>query len=123
MKEFMDFTAIKVEVIIEDDEALSSLCLWWSKKPGSFFVISAEIDSSEIECEFCDQINGFVSKTISYQFEGNYLAFRLSNKETFDKAHIVGQKGELLQEIRIDIHNLDVPSEEIKACLASIFRG
>jgi hypothetical protein len=89
----MDFIATRAEVIIEDDEDLSSLCFWRSQEPGAYFCICAEVESHEIYCEFCEQINGFVSKTISYQRDGDRFIFRLSSGETFDKAHIVTEKG------------------------------
>lgn len=104
--------AKKIEAIIEDDDDLTSLCIWFDI--GGYIALARELDESDIECEFADQINGFKAKKITYKAEGNLLILQLGDGEYFDREHTC-------QGIVVEIDARKFNTKEISTCLNSLF--
>lgn len=105
--------AIKIETITDDEDGLSSLCVWWGMI-GEYIALAREVTASEIECEYGDQINSFHPKTLIYQLGKRELILQLKGNEFFDH-------DKRIQEMIIDLGGFTASWNEIKGCLQSIF--
>lgn len=107
-----NWIAKKIEVITDDDDNLSSLCIWLDV--GGYIALAREMDSDDIECEFSDQVNGFIPSKIEYTINKTFLSIKLGNEEYFEK-------NERFQELTIAIPEDMINMEELEQCLVSIF--
>jgi len=108
----MEAIATKVEAITDDDDELSSLCVWLDK--GGYIALAREMDESDIECEYLDQINGFKPRRLEYKFEDTVLQLTLFDDEYFDRQHT-------LQQLKVKIPEGLVELDQVTECLESIF--
>lgn len=104
----------KIECIINDEEGLTSLCLWWGEV-GSYMSIDKDIHDPRLYCEFEDQINGFYTMTLKYNIINNIVEFTLDNGEFFDKK---------LQLQKVSVQILDLSSfEKVRNILSLLFNN
>jgi hypothetical protein len=76
------FEAKEVDIIVDDDEGLTSFFAEWSDI-GGYFCITNDPEECDLYCEFCDQSNGFYSKTLLYSFNEKNITFYLKGEEYF----------------------------------------
>lgn len=110
----MEAIATKVEAITDDDDDLSSLCVWLDK--GGYIALAREMDEGDIECEFLDQINGFKPKRLEYKLEERILQLILFEEEYFDRQRT-------LQRLKVNFPEGLANFDQITECLESIFAG
>lgn len=108
----MKAIATKVEAITDDDDDLSSLCVWLDK--GGYIALAREMYESDIECEFLDQLNGFKPKRLEYKLEETVLQLTLFDDEYFDR-----QKK--LQQLKVKLPEGLAELDQVTECLESIF--
>lgn len=108
----MEAIATKVEAITEDDDDLSSLCVWLDK--GGYIALAREMDESNIECEYFDQTNGFNPKRLDYKFEDTVLQLTLFDDEYFDRQRT-------FQQLKVKIPEGLAKLDQVSECLESIF--
>jgi len=108
----METIATKVEAITDDDDNLSSLCVWLDN--GGYIALAREMEESDIECEYLDQINGFKPKRLEYTLEDTILKLTLFDDEYFDRQRRLQQ---LLVKIPEGLAKLD----QVTKCIESIF--
>ena len=75
-----------------------------------YIALARELTASEIECEYCDQINSFHPKTLIYQLSKKNLTLQLKENEFFDRH-------KRIQEMVIDLSSFSTSQDEVKACL------
>ena len=110
----LEAIATKFEAITDDDDDLSSLCVWLDK--GGYIALAREMDESDIECEFSDQINGFKPQQLEYKFEEGVLQLTLSDEEYFDKQRA-------LHTLKVKFPEGLADLDQVTECLESIFAG
>lgn len=102
----------KLELIIEDDELLSSFCARW-ESPRGYIAIARATPERELYCELNGQQNGFRSKTIAYALDGKALRFSVADDESF------------LRDRKVKAVELELPRgsrlARVKACLDAVF--
>ena len=108
----MEAVATKVEAITEDDDDLSSLCVWLDK--GGYIALAREMDESDIECEYMDQINGFKPKRLEYKLDETGLQLTLFDDEYFDRQRT-------LQQLKVTFPEGLAKLDQVTECLESIF--
>jgi hypothetical protein len=105
------FEAKKIDIIVDDDEGLTSFFAKWSEI-GDYFCVASDPKECDLYCEFCDQSNGFYSKTLSYSFDEKYLSFYLKDEEYFSAID------------RIQKITISIPDNKIKdtlSCMSILF--
>lgn len=108
----MEAVATKVEAITEDDDDLSSLCVWLDK--GGYIALAREMDERDIECEYMDQINGFKPKRLEYKLDETGLQLTLFDDEYFDRQRT-------LQQLKVKFPEGLAKLDQVTECLESIF--
>jgi hypothetical protein len=106
----IEFKAHEIEVIIDDDEELTSLFVS-SLDPTLYFCVARDPDRPALYCEYIDQSNGFYSKILSSRWDEGCVEFQLKDDESFSIS-------ENLKKIRIFITE---QQEEVKNCLNHLF--
>jgi hypothetical protein len=96
---------------MDDDEGMTSFFAQWSEI-GGYFCIANDTDESELYCEFCDQSNGFYSKTISYSLFEDKVVFHLGQNEIFSLAVNIKE---------VTIFFPQGRKKEIVSCLSRLF--
>jgi hypothetical protein len=97
MKKLIKKIANKIETIFDDDEGVTSFCVWWGNV-GSYLSIDYEKEDAKIYCEYGDQSNGFYPTYLRYEINNNVINFILEGTEFFSKK-------EKNQKISIEIPN------------------
>lgn len=105
-----EFLATDVEVIRDDEEGLTSLCVRWCDI-GGYLCVARDPDEEGLYCEYCDQSNGFYSKTIRSKWLNDCIAFELGGIESFSAT-------ERIQQLRIRV---EARREEIGQCIELLF--
>ena len=108
----LEAIATKFEAITDDDDDLSSLCVWLDK--GGYIALAREMDEGDIECEFLDQINGFNPTRLEYVLQGRVLQLTLFDDEYFDRERT-------LQQLKVKFPEGLAELDHVTECLESIF--
>ncbi|WP_426317941.1 hypothetical protein [Pseudoduganella sp. R-43] len=110
----MEAIATKVEAITDDDDDLSSLCIWFDR--GGYIALAREMGDRDIECEFLDQMNGFKPKRLEYELEKRVLQLTVFDDEYFDRERT-------LQQLKVNLPEGLFKLDHVIECLESIFAG
>ena len=106
----IELSPTDVQVIIDDEEGLSSLCFRWGDI-GGYLCIARDPDEEGVYCEYCDQSNGFYSKTICLGLFGDYIEFKLGGDESFSQT----------ERIPVLVVRMKIQDEEVKKCIELLF--
>lgn len=107
-----EFSPTDFQAVLDDEEGLTSLFIRWCDV-GGYLCIAREQDEEELYCEYCDQSNGFYSKTICSRWLGEHIEFKLSGDESFSQT-------ERLQTLII---RMEIQGEEVRQCIELLFKS
>ncbi|NOU26801.1 MAG: hypothetical protein HOO96_02750 [Polyangiaceae bacterium] len=104
--------ASKVDLIIDDDEGLTSFYAS-SARPRGHLALTRSGADGHLHCELDDQGNGFRSRTLTYRLDQRTVVFTVRAPEGFDRARLV-REVEVLLPPRANL-------EKVRACLLALF--
>ena len=108
-----------IEVIIDDEDGLSSFFVKWgvSGVSGQYISIAREDGNENVYCELFDQVNGseFNPSLLRFYYSNKTLVFEVAPPETF-------VKGLEKRSIEIDLSGVQFDENELVACLKHLFR-
>ncbi|MDR2152994.1 MAG: hypothetical protein LBO72_09250 [Helicobacteraceae bacterium] len=108
MKTPKTLKAKTVDIII-DDEGLTS---FYCSNDDVYFCVAYDAEDDDLYCEFCDQSNGFYSKTLSYSQRENHISFFLEGEERFSATN---------QERQITVAIPNDKVKEARSCMKILF--
>jgi hypothetical protein len=106
----IEFSPTDFQVILDDEEGLTSLCVRWGDV-GGYLCIARDQDEEGLYCEYCDQSNGFYPKTICSRWFGDHIEFKLGGDESFSQT----------ERIQTLIIRMEIQGEEVRQCIELLF--
>lgn len=109
----MRFSAFYIDINNDGEEGFVSLFIKWGAF-GQYIDISREIDDANVYCEFLDQSNGSLFRTLTFKYSNKTLSLSAIYPETF----IVEQR---VNNINIDLSRLTFNERDLLINLNNLF--